>query len=205
MENDVAMNKDLKKEKKKINKGDYGYARKNKNTKLILTLGLFLCILVDVVLALIIYQTRNTLLTIIACVMSLPFAKMLIGYFMCLRFKPLSKAEYEKTEEVAKANNVKFLYDINISKSEGIMFFPCILVYNNNVIAYVPDASSNDKNHKYTEYLKMSYEGLKFKYRVLVVSSLDRLDREIKKINEPSEDDKKVDRYIAKHLIELTY
>ena len=188
---------------KHIEKGDYGYARKNKNIKLALTLGLFMCILVDVVLALIIYQTRNTLLTILACVMSLPFAKMLISYIMCIKFTPLKKDEYAEIDKLAKDKKVKFLYDISISKEEGIKFYPCVLVLNNNIIAYVPDAQTNDKNHEYTEYLKKVCENTKYKYRTLVVSDKVRFEKEINKISLPDEEDRKVDRYIKERILTL--
>lgn len=189
--------------KKHISRGDYGYARKYKNTRLLITSILFLCILTDVVLTLVIYQTKSTLLTVLACVMSLPFAKMLISYLLCIRFEPATKAEHEKLEALAEQHHVKLLYDVSVSQTEGIFFYPCLTVHNNNIIAYVPKADANDKIKEYTEVMKKSYEDTKYKLRIVIVADLAKFEKELAKIHEPKDEQKKIDRYIGKRLLEL--
>lgn len=189
--------------KQHISRGDYGYARKYKNTRLILTLLLFTCIVTDVVLALVIYQTKNTILTVVACVMSLPFAKMFIAYLLCIKFEPLSKSEHQRAEALEDRYGVKLLYDVSISQSEGLLFYPCLTVFNNNVIAYVPKADSPEQVKEYTEYMKKSYEGTKFRLRIVVVNEWEKFEKELAKIHEPKDEQKKTDRFIMQRLLEL--
>lgn len=189
--------------KKHIEKGDYGYARKYKNIRILLTIILFLCIVADVVLGLVLYQTKRTLLTILACVMSLPFAKAFISYLLCVRFTPLKWEEYSETEKLAETYGVKMMYDISVSDTDGMFFYPCLTVTNNNIISYVPDADTQDKIKEYTEHLKKSYAGTKYKLRIVVTSEIGQFEKELGKLHEPKDEQAKIDRYIAKHILEL--
>jgi hypothetical protein len=193
----------MTKQKKHISRGDYGYARKYKNTKLVLTLLLFLCIVTDVVMALILYQTKNTILTVVACVMSLPFAKVFIAYLLCIKFDPLNKTDHARVEALSKQYGVKMLYDISISQTEGILFYPALTVYNNNILAFVPKATDAARVKEYTEYMKKSYEGTKYKMRVVITCDLDRFEKELAKLHEPKKEQIQIDRRVRERLLEL--
>ena len=140
---DTSTYKQIKKERKLKNKkyydkGEYGHSKRYKNIRMAFTLVLFMLILTDVVFSLIIFQTRKTLFVIIGCVMAIPFARNLIDFFMALKADPLIKEEYEKVDALSKESGRKFLYDITITETEGVVYIPALAIYNNNIIAYTP-------------------------------------------------------------------
>ncbi|SEF43997.1 hypothetical protein SAMN04487934_101173 [Eubacterium ruminantium] len=209
--------KDKKMNKKKIDKGDYGYAKKYKNRRIILTLICFACIVADILIGLIMFQTRKTLFTVVACVMSLPFAKNLIGYIMVVAFKPLSKEEHDRTEEIAGKQKIKFLYDISASNSERMLFYPCVAVIGKSVIALIrppkgenlldntvskakmKDQQHMEHNKKYEKCLEQINEISKDSYQIKVVSNINEFSSVIsrmagngEKSSEKNKDEKKL-------------
>ncbi len=194
MENDV-MRKLLD-----LDKGEYGYARRYKNRQILLMFVIFSLILSDVLVSLLIFNTRKTWLIIIACIMSIPFARNFVNYLLIIKAKPLNDKEHKIADELSEKHGFIMAYDISVTDSEGLLFYPCLTVYNNNIIAYVNDLSGKEK--KYTDYLKKCYEeGLK--PRVCVVDSFEKFEKEIERLNSPKDSQKKQDLEIAKKLLTL--
>lgn len=194
MENDV-MRKLLD-----LDKGEYGYARRYKNRQILLMFVIFSLILSDVLVSLLIFNTRKTWLIIIACIMSIPFARNFVNYLLIIKAKPLNDKEHKIADELSEKHGFIMAYDISVTDSEGLLFYPCLTVYNNNIIAYVNDLSGKEK--KYTDYLKKCYEeGLK--PRVCVVDSFEKFEKEIERLNSPKDLQRKQDLMIAKKLLTL--
>ena len=167
-----------------------------------LTLACFVFILVDVLISFIYFQTNKTLFIVIAAVMSIPFAKNLIGYLMTFKFEPLTAEEYKEAEQIASDRKTVMTYDISVTASEGILFYPCVAVYNNNVIGLL-QKGQNQKKKDAAEYLKKVQERAKTKPRVIVVDSLKEMQRELTRLTPPKEDQVKQDIFIAEKLLEL--
>ena len=178
-------------------KGNYGYARGQKRLRLILMLVCFLFILTDVLISLIFFQTKKTLFVVIACVIAIPFAKNLIGYLMLIKFEPLSEEDYKEAEAIS---DVIMAYDISVTDTNGVLFYPCVAVYNNNVIGLLQQGQ-NQKKKDAVEYLKKVQERVSTKPRVIVVDSLKDMRRELSRLTPPKE--KKGDVFIAEKLLEL--
>ena len=213
--------------KKKPGKGDYGYAARYKNRKIIMTLICFCCIVADVLIGLIMFQTRATVFTIIACVMSLPFAKNLIGYIMVVKFKPLTPEQYQKAFRIGENNDALMLYDISVSDTEKIYFYPCVAIYGNNVIGLAQAmrgesidgfdiekkaAASKDIHH--IEYIKrnekclaMINDNSKVKARVVARLNLQEFDKELYKLSSNTESKaetkKKNELVLKERLLEM--
>ena len=225
---DINMSSDNKKEKsKKPQKGEYGYAKRYKNRKIIITFICFCCILADVLIGLIMFQTRATLFTIMACVMSLPFAKNLIGYIMVVKFKPLTQSEYEKVVKIGETEHALICYDISVSDTEKIYFFPCIAIYGNNVVGLAQAmkgesvdhvelnknaASKKDIHHvehlkAYEKCLAMINDNSKVKARVVACATLQDMEKELYKLSSGDEvkSDSKVknEKILRNGLLEL--
>lgn len=183
-------------------KGNYGYLKSLKRIRLILTLACFAFILIDVLISFIYFQTNKTLFIVIAAVMSIPFAKNIIGYLMTFKFEPLTEEEYSEAKQIAEERGLVMVYDVSVTASEGILFYPCAAVYNNNVIGLL-QKGQNQKKKDATEYLKKVQERVKSKPRVIVVESLKEMQRELNRLTPPKEDQLKHDRFIAEKLLEL--
>lgn len=183
-----------------LDKGEYGYARRYKNRQILLMFVIFSLILSDVLVSLLIFNTRKTWLIIIACIMSIPFARNFVNYLLIIKAKPLNDKEHKIADELSEKHGFIMAYDISVTDSEGLLFYPCLTVYNNNIIAYVNDLSGKEK--KYTDYLKKCYEeGLK--PRVCVVDSFEKFEKEIERLNSPKDLQRKQDLMIAKKLLTL--
>lgn len=194
MENDVIM------KLFNLDKGEFGYAKRYKNRQILFMFLLFLFILSDVLVSILYFNTRKTWLIIIACVLSIPFARNFVNYLLIIKAKPLNDKEHKIADELSEKYGFIMAYDISVTDSEGLLFYPCLTVYNNNVIAYVNDLSSKEK--KYTDYLKKCYqEGLK--PRVAVVDSFEKFEKEIERLNPPKDAQRKQDLLIAKKLLTL--
>lgn len=203
-EKNIVKNND---KRKKPNKGEYGYAARYKNRKIILTLICFCCIVIDVMIGLIMFQTRATLFTIVACVMSLPFAKNLIGYIMVVKFKPLTEEQHEKAVSMGRNEDALMCYDISISDTEKMYFFPCVAIFGNNVIGLAQamkgeSVDSFDINKKaatgrdihHIEYLKKNEKTLamindnsRIKARIVVCLTLQDMEKELYKVSSNAE------------------
>ena len=185
-------------------KGNYGYIRGLKRRRMLLMLACFAFILADVIISLVFFQTRKTLFIILAAVMSIPFAKNLIGYLMVIKYEPLTEEEHGEAEKLAEAYDTTFAYDISVTRSEGVLFYPCVAIYNNNVIGLLQSGQNTGKKDA-TEYLKLVQEGIAAKPRVVVVDSLKDMKRELDRLNPPKEDQLRADIKIAERLMELGY
>lgn len=183
-------------------KGNYGYAKGLKRRRIILMLACFAFILADVLISLLFFQTKQTLFVVLACVMSIPFAKNLIGYLMIVKYEPLTEEQYREAEAIAAEREMAMAYDISVTDTEGILFYPCVAVYNNNVIGLL-QPGQNQKKKDATEYLKKIHDRVSGKPRVIVVDTLKDMRRELMRLNPPKEEQEAEDRQIAARLLEL--
>ncbi len=187
-----------------VAKGNYGYAKGLKRKRMLLMLVCFAFILADVLISLIFFQTKKTLFVVLACIMAIPFAKNLIGYLMLIRYEPLTPEEHEEAIRLEEKRGTSFAYDVSITDTEGVLFYPCVAVYNNNVIGLRQAGQSERKKDSVT-YLKKVQEGPPTKPRVVVVDSLKDLGRELDRLNPPKEDQIHADLLIAERLMELGF
>ncbi len=169
------------KEEKNLQKGHYGHLKRYKQIRLAILFLCFLFILTDVVFSLIMFQTRKTLFILIATVMSIPFAKNFVSYLLSLKCKPLSKSEYEETEQIAEKHSIDLLYDISVT-GDDIKFFPAAAIINNSIVAYRPESKDAADKKGSVEYLENALESYKDKVRICVVDSLRSFDKEISRL-----------------------
>ncbi len=203
-----AIKKDSRSKNKKASAdaGCYGHVRKRKNSRLIMTCILFLLILSDVVGSLIIFQTRKTWFVIIACILSIPFARNLIDYVMCLKCSPLDSEGYEQVHAIETETGRKVLYDISITDEDGLIFIPAAVLYNNNIIAYTPDEKSSkgrEKIKRYIDMVNVSEEGKG--YRIFVTENLSTFKKEIVRIKEADDEAAVRDREMTEKLLCLGF
>ncbi len=93
-------------------------------------------------------------------------------------------------------------YDISVTDTDGILFYPCVAVYNNNVIGLLQQGQNQKKKDAVT-YLKKVQERVSSKPRVVVVNQLSEMRRELNRLNPPKDDQKRLDMEIAEKLLEL--
>jgi hypothetical protein len=136
--------------------------------------------------------------------MAIPFARNLIDFFMALKADPLSKEEYEKVDALSKETGRKFLYDITITETEGVVYIPALAIYNNNIIAYTPKVTKPKDREKIKDYInEVNSEG--DNYRIFVTEKFATFSKEIGKLRDASSETLERDEYITLKLLSMGF
>ena len=83
----------------KIRKGDYGYIRREKKKRLLVTLGLFVLPAIVFIVGLVLADgNKSSIFTVVAVVGCLPGCRAAVGFIMMVMQKPVDKAVYDAIE-----------------------------------------------------------------------------------------------------------
>ena len=174
-----------------MEKGQDGYIKKHKKKIITSIIILGVMILTGVILSLVMFKTTKTLIIILPILISLPFAKQIVALIMCSKFKPLTEEEHKKIEKgIHYENRDGILYDISISRYEGMMFFPAVIVRDGRMLFLYQEAF--DKKIPDVEFLKKeiarSFEMIKKPYVIITALTVDEFIKKAETIKEPDED-----------------
>lgn len=163
-------------------------------------------ILTGVILSLAMFKTTKTLIIILPILISLPFAKQIVALIMCSKFKPLTEEEHKKIEKgIHYENRDGILYDISLSRYEGILFFPAVIVRDGRMLFLYQKAF--DKKIPDVEFLKKeitrSFEMIKKPYVIVTALTVDEFIKKAETIKEPDEDYLVKDQSMREKLFEL--
>ena len=189
-----------------MEKGQYGYIKRHKKKIIISIIILGVMILTGVILSLVMFKTTKTLIIILPILISLPFAKQIVALIMCSRFKPLSEEEHQKIEKgIHYENRDGILYDISLSRYEGMIFFPAVIVRDGRMLFLYQKAF--DKKIPDVEFLKKeiarSFEMIKKPYVIITALTVDEFIKKAETIKEPDEDYAVKDQSMREKLFEL--
>lgn len=189
-----------------MEKGQYGYIKKHKKKIITSIIILGVMILTGVILSLVMFKTTKTLIIILPILISLPFAKQIVALIMCSKFKPLTEEEHKKIEKgIHYENRDGILYDISISRYEGMMFFPAVIVRDGRMLFLYQKAF--DKKIPDVEFLKKeiarSFEMIKKPYVIVTALTVDEFIKKAETIKEPDEDYLVKDQSMREKLFEL--
>ena len=119
----------------KINKGQYGYRDKNRQSRLIITGVLVLAILVQLLAR---YLTGNqaakNILTVMAILTVLPMANMASPLIASWKYRTPARAFYEKVKPYEE--KCTMVYDLVVTTKEQIMPIDAAAVHPNGVYLY---------------------------------------------------------------------
>ena len=194
----------LKTEQDKNNGKRTVWKHKKKIITSIIILGVM--ILTGVILSLVMFKTTKTLIIILPILISLPFAKQIVALIMCSKFKPLTEEEHKKIEKgIHYENRDGILYDISISRYEGMMFFPAVIVRDGRMLFLYQKAF--DKKIPDVEFLKKeiarSFEMIKKPYVIITALTVDEFIKKAEAIKEPDEDYVVKDQSMREKIFEL--
>ncbi|MDD6328329.1 MAG: hypothetical protein Q4D54_08110 [Eubacteriales bacterium] len=190
----------------KKQKGEYGYMSYCRRLKLLITLMLACMIAFVIVGTLIMFEDTNRVIIVFAILLALPFAKYLATWIACAKFKPFTTAQYKEFQsklEDVDATERFLLYDVTVSKYEGMLFFQSIFVKNGKIIALAFESKGGTMNNrKYKSWIESCIEAAKEPYPVTVYDNIDAFIKKIESIKEPSEQTFRMDQYIAKCILD---
>lgn len=186
-------------------KGQYGYLSAYRREKLIIALILACMIAFVIIGTIIMFGDTGRVMIIFAILLALPFAKFLIAWIVCAKFKPFTKEQYDSFQADIKDSAVlsKYLhYDVVVSQYEGMLFYQSILVMNGKIIALAQECSGTLEMKKYKRWLTNCMEGAKEPYSVTVYDKVDAYTKKIKSISTPSDQTARMDQYIAQCILD---
>jgi len=182
----------------KIQKGEYGYLKKYKISKLIISLILAVMIAFVVLTTIIIYGDTSNVLIVFAILLSLPLAKFIIAYILCSKFNSLNNEQYQT---IISNFNETLLYDIAVTQYEGIMFYQSILIKNGKIIAFVTDKNFNNNKNNYKKWIHNSVNDDKYTYNITILNDIDQYIKKINSVSTPNDRNALIDKHMVERLL----
>ncbi len=189
-----------------MEKGNYGYIERYKKKLLISISILGIVIILGVFFSVALFDTKKTLFILLPILTSLPFAKQLVEYILCAGFKPLTKEEYAFIrEKVSYSGEHSIFYDISLSRYEGILYFPAVVVrdgrmlflYTDKLKKKYPDAESLKKE------IAKSFENQKKPYVIILTTTVKEFVKRANAIKAPGEEFTARDKKMQETLLSL--
>lgn len=185
----------------KYKKGEYGYMDSYKKSRLIISLIFAAMISFIVITMLFMFGSTQRIMVIFAILLVLPFSKFLIGYIMCSTFKPLSKERYEKLSSETKEATGNMLYDVVITRTEGMKFYQSMYICNSRIYAFTDDKRFSDNKKSYETWIKECINGTKFDYTIKVFSDLDEYIKKVNSVSAANDKIVKIDKHIVERIL----
>ena len=130
-------------QKKKLNRGEYGYLKSKKKKAFYGTLLMVLVGIAIFVVGLLLnkMETAN-IFTVIAVCMVMPAAKYFVSYVVLFPYKTMDLETKNRLDSYAKENDT-ILYDVVFTSSEKVMHLDCIYVTGHQIIGYTSRRKDN--------------------------------------------------------------
>jgi len=185
----------------KVQKGEYGYLKAYKLSKLIMVAILAIMLAAVVIGTIIMYGDTSRVIIVFAILLSLPLAKFLIAYIIVVKFNSLTFDEHAKIANTYRGNDKCLMFDMTISQYEGIKFYQSMLIKNGKIYALVINKDYKDKSKDYEKWIADSIVSDKYKYKVTVFDNIDDYIKKINSVSEPNDNNKLIDRHIREEIL----
>lgn len=166
-----------KKETKKIGKkGQYQYIRQEQKRRIIKTVLFFMPTVILLIAGYIIYDTRESLLTVAAILGCLPAGKQLVGMIMILMYKSMKPELYEKIN--SKKGSLTMVYEIVLTNYDKNTFVDAIAICGNEVVGYTSSEKADVKYAAENTRKILHHNGYKVDVKIIKDEKafLNRLD-----------------------------
>lgn len=189
-----------------MDKGQYGYIKKYRKKIIISIIVLGILILAGVIVSLALFKTTKTLIILLPILISLPFAKQIVALIMCSKFRPLTEKEHAYLEnQIHYENRDGLLYDISISRYEGMIFFPAVIVRDGRMLfLYQTPFQKKIPNAEFLKKeIQRAFENVKQPYVVMTATTPEEFVKKANTIKEPDEAYVEKDKSMRQTLFEL--
>lgn len=186
---------------KKFNKGEYGYLKSYKLSKLLMIALLSIMLAAVVLGTLIMFGDTSRVIIVIAILLSLPLAKYMIAYIIVAKFNSLTFDVYTKITNNYKAKDGCLLFDMTVSQYDGIKFYHSMLVKNGKIYALVLNKDFQQSKKDYEKWILDCITSDKYKYKVSLYNDIDEYIKKINSVSEPNDNNKLIDRHIREEIL----
>lgn len=189
---------------KKHEKGEYGYLKYYRLCKLIGVIVFTAMIEFIVITMLLLWGSTSRVIVVFAILLSLPLAKFFIAFIMCVKFKPLAEEDYVSIRDKVKNEHGILLYDVAVSRYEGMNFYQSICVKNGKICALAMDKRFEENKKDYEKWLEGCVSDSKYNYSIYVFGDVDAYIKKADSISEANDRNRSVDKHIAKTILEMS-
>ena len=163
----------------KIRNGDYGYIRREKKKRLLVTLGLFVLPAIVFIVGLVLADgNKSNIFTVVAVVGCLPGCRAAVGFIMMVMQKPVDKAVYDAIE--AKKGKLLMGYEMYITQEKSSLMIEAAAFCGEEIACYTTRAKDQKQIEDCTTYLNKIIRANGYKCHVKIFDRekafLERLD-----------------------------
>lgn len=168
--------KNAKKKLKIGKKGNFQYISQEKKRRVLKTVLFFLPSIILLIAGIVIFDTRENLLTVVAVVSCLPAGKQMVGVIMIFLYRSMDEKQYREIE--AHKGTLTMVYETVLTNYEKNTYVDAIAICGNQVVGYT---SSEKADLEYVEehtqkILRHNGFGVKVKILKEYQHFLERLD-----------------------------
>ena len=113
----------------------------------------------------------------------------------------LSKEDYERISRETKEASGNLLYDVVITRTEGMKFYQSMYICNSRIYAYVEDKKFNENKKAYETWIKECVSGTKFEYTIKVFSNQDEYIKKVNSVSSANDKTVKIDKHIVERIL----
>ena len=136
----------------KIRKGDYGYIRREKKKRLLVTLGLFVLPAIVFIVGLVLADgNKSNIFTVVAVVGCLPGCRAAVGFIMMVMQKSVDKAVYDAIE--AKKGKLLMGYEMYITQEKSSLMIEAAAFCGEEIACYTTRAKDQKQIEDCATYL----------------------------------------------------
>ena len=170
----------------KIRKGDYGYIRREKKKRLLVTLGLFVLPAIVFIVGLVLADgNKSNIFTVVAVVGCLPGCRAAVGFIMMVMQKPVDKAVYDAIE--AKKGKLLMGYEMYITQEKSSLMIEAAAFCGEEIACYTTRAKDQKQIEDCTTYLNKIIRANGYKCLDSLNRNYDELEKSASENFKPDE------------------
>jgi hypothetical protein len=164
---------------------------------------LALMIIFVVVTTIIMFGDTKRVAIVFAILLVLPFAKLFIAFILSAGYRPLDKDSAALLEKSAGGKEY-ILFDMVISRYEGMKHYAAITVKNGRIYALVLEKDYHRKDSgkpkEYEEWIDSVANDSKYKYKIAIYPDLKQYEKKIVSVSTPNDNTRLIDRHIMDRI-----
>lgn len=168
----------------KSKKGLYGYFDAEKKRRILMTVIFYAVPICLLIAGMLLTDTRNNILTVVAMVCVIPAAMSTVGMIMMLMRKSIPKEEYEAIDP--HIGSLTFAYELYLTSEKQNALVDCVVFCGNEVVGLVTDKKTDIKFAQ--NHLQKMLRSAGYKVSVHMLGDVKHFTDRLDTLNEHAEE-----------------